>query len=146
MIVLKNKEFARRDYEGLTEENAAKLKAKRAELAKEFRNNKQNNKMMFGIWGEPAKERIANTQDLNFAKRDANKFRQDLLNQQASSTPKPSIKTGNINSAFHKPSQGFGKTAMEFAKKNKAAIGIGAGLGVAVGGYEMYKNKKKNKN
>lgn len=46
---MKEKEFARADYAGLTPENAAKLRAQRAELAKNLKNRRLNNELVF-IW------------------------------------------------------------------------------------------------
>jgi hypothetical protein len=111
MIILREKSFARRDYDGLTEEGkeylrkqrsiqAETLAKKRARINKEFKSNIQQNTIAFGPMssdpGNPRKLEAANARDmasrnkqfenaLRHSKSDANGLRNDAMRRHSAS-------------------------------------------------------------
>ena len=161
---LVQKEFARRDYEGLTKDQAEKLKAKRSEIAKKTLEkrrqinkqlesaNRKLNKVSSRI-PESAKQvleeaivksrEIGYGRTLDYSRNEATNVRNKILNPKAVQE-KVKTTTQNVDS---KTKRNIAKRALDWIKKNpkkSAGIGLGAAtLGTgAVLGYQHYKKKK----
>lgn len=133
------KTFARRDYEGLTPENAELLRQRRSQIARDLRESIKDNKMDF----KGAKLERWNTQDRNRAQRKARNYRTDLLKEQ---------RDRRIRQEFNKKQEQIfnDKLASQARKarilKTAGKVGLGV-AGVAGLGYGIKKaiDKKKDK-
>ena len=146
---MRQKDFARRDYEGLTEENAAKLRAERSRIAENLRKKVRYNKSVFGpMASEPGnihKLNISNAQDKKNAIIESNQIRNDLLNSQTVNNPKTnSIKTG-IESIQKSGQEKLAKSNFLGRVSPKAALGIGGAAIVAGYGAKKLYDKKNQK-
>lgn len=161
---LVQKEFARKDYEGLTEFQSEKLKAKRSEIAKKTLEkrrqinkqlesaNKKLNKAGSRI-PESAKKALEEAmtksreigygRTLDYSKNEAAKARNEILSPEA---VQEKVRT-TTTTVDNKTKRNIAKRALDWIKKNpkkSAGIGLGAAtLGTgAVIGYQHYKKKK----
>lgn len=161
---LVQKEFARRDYEGLTKDQAEKLKAKRSEIAKKTLEkrrqinkqlesaNRKLNKVSSRI-PESAKQALEEAivksreigygRTLDYSKNEATNARNKILNPKA---VQEKVKT--TTSVDSKTKRNIAKRALDWIKKNpKKSAGIGLGAAATLGtgavlGYQHYKKKK----
>ena len=151
------REFARRDYEGLTKENAEKLAAERSRLAKELKEQRMRNKLTFGEMssdpGNSAKLKISNQNSINQVNSRASEFRENLLKSQESNVPKPNPTEAaksrlqeSTKSVTTNQGSGFMNKAKGFVGRNKVALGIGAGITAAAIGTGLYLQNKNKKN
>lgn len=162
---LVQKEFARRDYEGLTKDQAEKLKAKRSEIAKKtLEKRRQINKQLESAnrklnlvssrIPESAKQALEEAivksrevgygKTLDYSKKEAANARNKILNTEA---VQKKVKTTTNQKVDSKTKRNIAKRALDWIKKNpkkSAGIGLGAAtLGTgAVLGYQHYKKKK----
>ena len=143
------REFARKDYEGLSEEGQKALKAKRSEIAKELAQKRNSANKVYGYRvgaDEALQEKYARRRvneynsAINSAKNKAQKARVDIGKDLGNKTKNlPAVVNNSLPEKVAKKGLKLGKGGMiTLGLTGAAALGYGAKKA-----YDHYKNKEK---
>ena len=146
------KEFARRDYEGLTSEQASRLRENRNQIAQTFKNSRKQFQNSIGklesSWNsvKPGGSGMYvenNGTRLNIIKNNKTTFN-DAVNQASKFNATQDLKS--INSMKNLARQDALKNTPNFLQINKGKLAIGAGLTAGALATAAYlRNKQKDK-
>lgn len=148
---LEQKEFARADYEGLTDAEKLAYKTERSNIAKDLLQKRKNiNKAhSFGAGTEGSlKQAYDNNKvfGIDSAIRDANK-KSELFKNNLIKSRKPDLKTAASNKnilSMSKATKQLTKPSLKLGKAGKIALGTAAAAGLAYGAKKLYDKKKKD--
>lgn len=155
MIVLRNKNFARVDYEGLTKEGKESLKAQRDLRAKRLQAVRKANNDVITANGKKHQEAYTQQRNklheltLKNEAKEQEKIRQSVINKFGKAEQTVKNATSSVPSQIMKDKtketgERIAKKGMKLGKAGKIAL-IGTGI-TAVGGTGLYAYKKHKDN
>lgn len=145
---LEQKEFARRDYEGLSKQNADILRQERSKIAESLSQSRKGIKRQIDPMIQSSESISEKTKyirgknnafsgAIDDANKRASEIRSKLLKSQEIKKPSKYLATTN------EVSQELSKKGFKLGKGGKIALGTAAVLGTAYGAKKLYDRKKK---